>query len=63
MNDLIILLKEMGARDVKYIEENGCDDALTFTFKDKTAIIYGVHYNDSTGGLSATVDKGDRNDA
>ena len=57
MEQLIELLKEMGAEDIKYIEEAYCDDQLIFSFNGSTANIMGVHYNDSTGGLCSSVDK------
>lgn len=55
MEDLIDLLKEMGATDVEYVEENRCNDVLTFKFKGRVTRLRGVHYNDSTGGIDAEV--------
>lgn len=56
MKELIELLKEMGAEKIEYIEKAECDDQLIFSFNGKIANISGVHYNDSTGGLYATVE-------
>lgn len=55
MNDFLELLKEMGATRIKYEENEGCDDILSFIFKNKKVFIQGVHYNDSTGGIEADV--------
>ena len=55
MDELIELLIEMGATDVAFREENRCDDELVFKFNGRTAVIRGVHYNDSTGGIAAEV--------
>lgn len=56
MNDLIELLKEMGATNVVFNDKEG-GDTLTFIFYDKQVIIRGVNYNDSTGGIEAKVIK------
>ena len=51
MNDVIEILKQMGATDIHYIVSPGQDDLLTFLFDNKIVQIAGVHCSDSTGGL------------
>ncbi len=55
MDDLIALLEEMGAENVQYLEKDGDDDQLSFVLHGKHATIWGVHYNDGTGGLAGDV--------
>lgn len=56
MKEVINLLEQMGATDVEFIEVDGSDDVLTFTYGDRVVTLYGMHYNDSTGGIGATIE-------
>lgn len=56
MNEVIEILKKMGAQNVQFIQSDG-DDVLTFLFDGDTVILRGSHYNDSTGGIVGQVEK------
>ena len=56
MDELIEILKEMGAENVEFEgEKHFGDDELTFTFNGKSIVVSGHGYNDGTGGLDVEV--------
>jgi len=55
MDELILILKEMGAVSIDFIEEHNDDDKLQFRYRDQIIIISGQWRTDSTGGLRVEV--------
>ena len=51
MDDVIEILKMMGATDVQYRQVDGSDDTLAFDFRGHHITLRAVHCNDSTAGL------------
>ena len=55
MERVIEILESMGAKNVYFTEKVGFDDSLAFEFNGETVELSGLHYNDSTGGIGATI--------
>ena len=59
MDELIEILKEMGAENVEFeVAKHHGDDELTFTFNGRSIMVSGHGYNDGTGGLDVEVSDG-----
>jgi len=55
IEEVLNILRKMGATDVEFVECNGHDDEIKFTFGGQSVVLRGQHYNDDTGGIVAYV--------
>ncbi len=63
MNKVLKILEEMGAKNASFIERADYNDVLSFDFNNQHVILVGAHYNDSTSGITAIVERIEGNNA